>query len=426
MTIITYIKSIMAKLKGKGAPEILLGSFLVKVAGFLGSIIVVRLLSKSDYGVLSYMENIYTYAFLIAGLGLNNAVFRFVVLAEDRSEKRGIFDWALSRGTVFNVALVFVLIVLFFFWPHSSDFSAAGILLPIIIFALPFQYACDTAQYTLRALFLNKAYALAALLTVMLVWAGKVIGAGFDGLHGVALSYPLSYIAICVGLLLYLHFSQFSGARPKKVERKRSREMLLYSAQYMITNGMWALFLQNDLMLLGLISGDSSAVADYKVAYAIPTILSIVSSSIGIFVSPYFVKNERDKSWVMRNYRRVFLCSFALIAGGASLVAILAGPLIEFVYGHNYLNIVPLMYVLLVSAILNNAIRYTAANLLAAMGKIRINMLIAFFGIVSQILLNIILIPQFGAYGCAITSVLVYLGMAIATNVAFIKHNAIH
>ena len=74
----------------KGAVDILIGSFLTKIAAFLGSIILVRVLPVKDYGLLTFAENRYTYVYLFAGLGLNNAVFRYVVLAETPEQERGV------------------------------------------------------------------------------------------------------------------------------------------------------------------------------------------------------------------------------------------------------------------------------------------------------------------------------------------------
>ncbi|MBP5587677.1 MAG: hypothetical protein J6X37_03020, partial [Treponema sp.] len=48
----------------KGAFHIFAGSMLTRFISFFASIVVVRVLSKSDYGILSYYENLYNYFFL--------------------------------------------------------------------------------------------------------------------------------------------------------------------------------------------------------------------------------------------------------------------------------------------------------------------------------------------------------------------------
>ena len=79
------------------------------------------------------------------------------------------------------------------------------------------------------------------------------------------------------------------------------------------------------------------------------------------------------------------------------------------------------MRVLLVAAFLNTGLRYTHANLLAAMGKVKPNMLVSLGGVLLQIIVSILVIPSFGAMGVAYTSVLVYALMAGALIAVFWK-----
>ena len=415
------VRGFLVPFKRKGAFAILSGTFLTKIAAFLGSLILVRIMSKSEFGVFSYMENLYTYAYLFAGYGLNNAVFRYLVLKEGVSEKKGVFNYVVTQGTKFNLAFVAVLATLAFLFPHSEEFSAAHLLLPLMLLALPFQFLSDTCSFSLRALFRNRAFAFAAVLTVVVVWSAKAVGAVLFDLKGAAASWPIAYCGVALALLIYFRKRIFPGSSavaPQKDERKGIRS---YSLQYMVTNGLWALFLQNDLLMISLLTGDATAVADYKVAYAIPAAIAILSSSIGMFVAPYFVKKEGDKAWVWSNYKKTFAVTVVLVGIAALFVALLANPVIGFFYGDQYLNIVPLMNLLLVTAFITNGLRYTTANLLAAMGKIRVNMIVSFCGMVSQIVLNLILIPRFGVYGAAYTSIIVYALMAVAVFVPFVK-----
>ena len=411
----------LASLKDKGAFAILTGSFLTKIAAFLGSLILVRIMSKSEFGVLGYMENLYTYAYLFAGYGLNNAVFRYLVLKEDDAGKKGVFDYVATQGTKFNLAFVLVLALAAFVFPHPVEFSAAQLLLPLMLLALPFQFLADTCSFSLRALFRNRAYAFAAVLAVVAVWSAKAIGASLFDLKGAAASWPIAYCILAVVLLLYFRRRVFPKATSNPPSTDERRGIRSYSLQYMVTNGLWALFLQNDLLMISLLIGDASAVADYKVAYAIPAAIAILSSSIGMFVAPYFVKRENDKAWVWANYKRTLAITVVLVGGAALLVSLLAEPVIGFFYGEQYLNIIPLMNLLLITAFITNGLRYTTANLLAAMGKIRVNMIVSFSGMVCQIVLNLFLIPIFGVYGAAYTSIIVYTLMAVAVFVPFVK-----
>ena len=104
------MKELLKKIWNKGLPHIFAGSFLTKCISFFGSIVLVRALSKSDYGVLSYLENIYGYIWIFAGLGLSNAILRFVVLKDEKEYKRRYFEYAVKTALLFNVSKLIVLI----------------------------------------------------------------------------------------------------------------------------------------------------------------------------------------------------------------------------------------------------------------------------------------------------------------------------
>jgi len=407
----------------KGAIDILAGSFLTKIAAFLGSIVLVRILSVKDYGYLTYAENRYIYVYLLAGLGLNNAVFRYAVLAETQGEKHGVFRFVIQWGTAFNFVLILIADLAFSLLPTAPGFESGARLLPILLLALPLQYMFDSSTYTLRALFKNRIYALAALLAIVLVWSTKVAGARSLGLFGTAMATPISYGIMALLLLIYIEFILFKDAKVISVSSSMKKEMLVYSLQYMVTNGLWALFMQNDLLLLGSLTGDPIAVANYRVAYTIPSALSILSSSIGLFVVPYFVKHEDDKNWVWTNYKRVIEVSIIIIGLSSMLITLFGKSIIRFAYGEEYLPALPIMSVLLLSSIINNGLRYPTANILSAMGKVKANMIVSAIGTVLQLVLNCLLIPRFGAYGTAICSIVVYTFMAIAVIACFTKVN---
>ena len=78
------VKNTLKNIIQKGLLHILMGSFLSKVVSFFGSIFLVRILSKEHYGILSYLENIYGYLLTLAGMGVSNAILRYVILGKNR------------------------------------------------------------------------------------------------------------------------------------------------------------------------------------------------------------------------------------------------------------------------------------------------------------------------------------------------------
>ena len=140
-----------------------------------------------------------------------------------------------------------------------------------------------------------------------------------------------------------------------------------------------------------------------------------------MFAGPYFIKHENDRFWVWKNYKRVLAVNVGVVGSAALLIVILADPLVLFVYGEEYINVVPLMIVLLVVSVVNNGVRYASANLIAAMGRIRANMIIALCGMCAQVILNFFFVTGLGVFGTAIAGIIVQSGMAIAVTIYFAK-----
>lgn len=421
MSLINRLQKQLVKLWRGGAFHILVGSFLTKFVVFFGAIFLVRVLSKASYGVLTYIENIYGYIYLFAGMGLSNAILRYLILRKENKEKFGYYRYALTKGTIFNIVLVIVVSLFFLFYPHQNEFISAKWLLLLMFLTLPFQFLFDSNLLTYRAMFDNKRFAIIAFMTTLILIIVRFLGAVLYDLLGVVVTNVSLYLLFGFVLIVLSHRLYFKEIKPYKLLKAERKEVNDYSIQYMITNGIWAAFMLNDIFLLGFLTGNANVVADYKVAYVLPGVLSIVSSAVGIFVGPYFVKNEANNQWIWKNYNKTILVLGSLITPIVIFMFLYSNSIITIVYGAEYQSIVLIMRLLLIAATINSIFRFTTAHLLASMGQIKINKVVSIFGIILQIVLNIILIPEYGSVGAAFTSIVVYSLMALSLYIIFIK-----
>ncbi len=415
------LKNKLWKMYQTGALHITMGTFATKFVAFFGSIFVVRLLSKGDYGLLSYVENIYSYAFIFAGFGLSNGILRYLVISEDKKEKKKIHEFVLKRSIAIDICIAAVMCLIPFIIKIPDNYSGAIYLIPIVALILPFQDILNVELFSIRSFFMNKLYAYLAFGSSTLLIAGRILGAISGGAIGVLWSRVIINAVFAIFLVLFTLKKLFVLDSVEPLDKYRKREINTYSFQYMITNGFWALFMLNDTFLLGALLNDPSALADYKVAYVLPGNISIFATAIGVFVGPLFTKNEKDLVWVRNKFKKVYGLGALVVASAAILLAILAKPLISLLYGEQYLNTVGLMRVLLLAAFLNSGLRYTIANILAAMGEIKYNMIISGIGIIIQIVLDLLFIPQFGSMAVAISNCVVFFIMAVALLFVFCK-----
>lgn len=393
---------------------------MIKLVAFFGSIFLVRVLSKEEYGILSYLDNFYGYVLVFAGMGLSNAILRYVVLGETQEDKYAYYRYVNRGSFVWNIGLMLVAGVIFWIYPHKEEYQNHVWLLNVMLLMLPFQYLTDNAVNNERATFSNQRYAIQSFALSAAIILGKILAGYWGSLTGVIFGQAVIYVAASAIMVVSGKRKHYADAKVRLLSSSERKEVNVYSLQYMITNGLWTVFMLNDTFLLGYFC-EPSVIADYRVAYAIPGCVSLISSSIGVYISPYFVKNERNKPWVRENYKKTYFWS-ALAIGVICLgIGVCAKPVVWLFYGEEYLNVVPIMRILLISSFCNCGLRYTTANLLAAMGRIKYNMMVSVLGMVLQVSMNLFMIPRYGTTGVAYTSCVVYLMMAAVLFVVFIK-----
>lgn len=415
---LTIIKQLFSNIRSyikfsieKGAIHILIGNFSTKFVAFFGSVFLSRFLNKTDLGNLAYMENIYGYAYVFAGLGLSNALLRFSVLSDSIEKKYGYYRYSIIKGTVFNFILVIILIIGNIFYKHPEQFSISYLLLPILFLSLPFQDLITQVQINERAMQNNKRYALNSVISALLIVLSRTFSAKYGNLNKVVYSVLFAHVLVSLVLIINTKQHYFKNIVSEKLLPSEKNHASNYAFQYMITNGLWSVFMLTNIFMLSKIIGDPVATADFKISYAFPANMSIVSSSLGIFVTPYFVKNEQNINWVRNNYRKNLFLS-AIVMGVVSIsIFILAKPLL-WLFGEQYLNNVPLMRLLILGTFIDTAFRFPTANILASIGKVKHNMVISAIGFIIQATLNLFTIPKYGPYGVGYTMIIVQSVMA--------------
>lgn len=414
------LKDRILRLYKAGIIHIFLGTFFLKVVSFFGTTFLVHMLSKEEFGILGYMENIYGYAFVLAGMGLSNAILRYVVLGKNLEEKYSYFILSCKYGMIWNLFLSLITGFISSLFPHPAAYAPHIGLIAVLLTGLPFQYICDCVLCNERAMFANQRYVALSLCVSITAIAGKMFGAGIWGMYGSVLGQAAAYVILSVICFYASKQSYYQEVRVVSLPLKKKKEAALYAFQYMITNGLWAVFMLNDTFLLGRFCAPG-VIANYKVAYTIPGSLTFISSSLGLFISPYFIRHETNRAWIKRYFLYTYGITACFVGTGCLIIGILSPILIRVLYGEQYLDIVNIMRILLIAAFFNCGLRYTTANILASMGKIRYNMLFSAMGMIIQIGMNVLLIPRYGAEGVAFTSCAVYFFMAVGLLVVFYK-----
>ena len=229
------------------------------------------------------------------------------------------------------------------------------------------------------------------------------------------------YILISVVLTRLIRYDFGKESTVVKINKTEKKEINKYSIQFLLTNSIFALLMLNDIFMMGLFINSPTLIADYKIAFTLPANISLISTSIGVFITPYFVINENNKDWIKSTY--IKLIGILIILSGliGMVLFIFSSELLSFIFGSEYESSSNIMRVLVISAFINSVFRYTTANILNSLGHVKVSLFASIIGIVFQVLLNILLIPSYGPMGTAYTSVAVYSLTSIILVVYFMK-----
>lgn len=398
-------KKIIAELKN-GAADILLSSLFVKCFSLCSSIVVVRILNKADYGTLSYVENGYSYILLLAGLGLGNALLRYVPRVKEIEKRKAYLQFSMKCGLLVQGCIAAVLIPVFCMLPVDYPFAKSLILL----FALKplFAYAFDTLLNYLRAIEKNRLYAIISCLFISFNFVFLIVFTLLWKLRGVVLARYLAYL-IPVVICFYIIRKGLAKAACKPLKKQEYQEYILFGFMLMISSLLSSVMPMNDMMLINLIIKSEIVSANYKIALMIPLNLPFITNAILTYIYPKFAYNSDDRQWVWKNIKLVTVITVSIMTGVCLLIIIFARPVILILYGEKYLEVVPLMRMLTIIIGFNTAVRMLPMSLLPALGKVKINLIVAGISCVVQIAADYIAISRFGIYGVVFSLGFIYI-----------------
>lgn len=393
------------KLLKSGFIYIFGSSVINKAVGFLSTIILLRVISKPDYGVFTYAWNIFSIIMLFSGFGLESGSMQ--ILSENRDNQsvfEAVYQFAIKFGMKFNGILVLSVLGLTFF--INLPIEGAKNVLGMLCILPEFMFIFGIQSTYLRCRLENKKYAILSVINTSSLMILTVIGAYLFNVYGIAFSYYLAYfLAVLVGyFILKVPFPTRSA---EKIKSEQKRELIKISVISMLNNGFAHLLYLTDVFVIGLVMTNEVDVAVYKTATQIPTALTFIPLSIIIFVYPYFASNRGNKDWCFKKFKQI-LAILGLLNLIVSIFLILfAEPIVKLVFGLQYLDAVAPFRILSASYFVQGTFRIIAGNLLVTQRRLIFNTVEGIISGLINIIADYILILNYGINGAAVATIIV-------------------
>ncbi|MEE0692637.1 MAG: oligosaccharide flippase family protein [Lachnospiraceae bacterium] len=421
MDYIYKIKDNIRTLLHTGFGHIFIANVINQIISFISGFILIRVLTKSDYGIYSYAFNIYSFIALANGFGIESACLQ--VCSENRNDRmkcNSYMRFGFLFGSFFNVFLAIIIIVMSKFFHFSIDGTAD---IFILFACLPFLTTVfNLVQTYFRYNLLNAEYSKNSIVNTVLILLGSVFGAFLFQAAGLIIFREIAMlISVCVGIYFFrLPLKEIM--KSAKIALEEKKDVFKIAAISMLNIATGQLLYLIDVFLIGLMISDALVVASYKTATIIPNALLFIPTSLAVYIYPYFAEKQEDKQWVKQKFYSI-LKYFAPFNALISIGLIIFAPfIIQILFGEQYLDAVPAFRILSLSYFFSATFRKIIGNLLVTQRKLKVNFWLGITESVLNIISNTILIYFCGAIGAAITTLLICIVSSAISMIYFIRY----
>ena len=407
-----YIKNNYKKLKKTGFFSIFLSTIFSKIIVFFGGIVVVRILSKNDYGMYAYVINCLAMMRLLNDFGASSAILQFSTENyQDNNKQLQYLKYGIRIGIYASIVSSLIILLSPLFYPYSLENSSK---LTQLLFLVPFLATfCEIFPVILRSRLQNKKYGILQVFITITHYVTLICMSILFGLVGSILSQYLYYLIIIL-FSIYLCFPYLKGFKNKTyLNEKEKKEFLKYSIVTQINSTIGGLLLIIDTFIIGLLIANEEILAVYNVGAKIPHALAFLPTCIIIYVLPYFVKNNKNINWIKKNYNKLLLSGFVIYGGICLGLILLAKPIFLLLFGTEYLESIPTFIILIIGFFFSSSIKIPSMNVLNSMKKLKFNFFVNIISILINIISNVIFINMYGYIGAAITTSLISIFSSI-------------
>ena len=399
------------------------GQLVSTLSGAVLMVFLARTLEPDGYGLLYLALSVFAVVVFVSNLGIATSAARYV--AEYRATDPGQIRHVVRKSAAYvlvSSTVTAILLVLFHEYvatildePGLTSLLAVG---AAFVVATSFVTYVRTLLQGLERIH-RCSHVVVALSVAKLGFVVAFVLLGFGAL-GALVGHVLALaLAACLGgVYLYRELGSLEVA--EQAEDGLGERILRYSVPIVFTRGSDMLDKQVDTILVGFFL-TPVAVGYYVVSKQVVTFVQAPAAALGFTVSPTFGNRKAADELVeaARVYESTLVYVLLLYLPAAAGIAIVAEPAIEYTFGPDYLGAVPVLQILACFVVLQAMMQVTSSAL-DFLGRARTRAYAKGSTAVANVVLNVLLIPEYGVVGAAAATVATY-GVYAAVNLYVIS-----
>lgn len=382
----------------KNAGWLMAGKVVHMILSFVIGLISARYLGPSNYGLINYASAYVTFFTSVCTLGINSIIVKNFV---DKPDEEGE---SLGTSIVLRLVSSFLSVGVISFIVRMIDGNEPVTLVVVTLYSISLVFTSfDIFRQWFQSKLLSKYYAVATLVSYLIASGYKLyLLITGKSVEWFAVSNSIDHLI--VALLLYAFYKKCNG--PKlSFSRKKAKELLSVSCSYILAGLMTSIYASTDKLMLKQLMSESS-VGYYALAVSISSMWTFVLSALIESISPSIMQchNTDKKKYEILN-KRLYALVFYFSLFASVVICLIAPLFIKIVYGEDYLPAVSSLRIVVWFV----AFSYlgVARNVWVVCEKKQRYLKYLYLGsAVSNIILNVIMIPILGEKGAAIASLL--------------------
>lgn len=392
------LKKFLGNKEVKNASWLISGKIVQMLLSLVVSVLTARYLGPGSYGLINYGTAYVNFFMSLCTLGINSIIVKDFF---DNPEQQGVAIGStiiLRLISSFCSALIIIGIVFFL----DNDEPETVLIVALCSISLIFQ-AFDTFNYWFQAQYRSKITAIATLIAYTVTALYRIVLLiNAANIRWFALATSIDYLTL--GLLLFLIYKKEAGPT-LKFSWKKAKDLLKHSYHYILSGMMVAIYGQTDkLMLKQMI--DEVSVGYYSTATSICSVWTFVLSAIIDSFFPTIMQlYKTDRAKFERKNRQLYAMVFYISIAVSVGFMFLGDLAIEILYGSEYAP---------ASTPLKIVTWYTGFSYLGVArnawvvceGQQKYLKYIYLGGAIGNVVLNLLLIPQWGTAGAAMASLI--------------------
>ena len=364
--------------------------FVSKIAAFLLTLFMARILSKEDLGWVMYGLNYLGFFIPFVGFGSSHGALRYAAIEKENEEKQKIIAYSFSYGLIFNILLSLIMLVLAFVILGNGNQLLIVSLFMIRLFGV---FLIDQAKSEVRGFHNNKKFGQIEIYSNILLLVSAVFSAYFFGVKGYIFS-------LCLSPFVVLFFHRFRISFDRTLFKNfTEKSFWKFCVTMAFTNQVSELIFLLDVFFIGIFL-DNSAVAHYRIYSIIPFNLFFLAALFFQTAYPKLCENHQNNQYQLQflfNFWKLMVPITILIFA----VSYFGAEYILTLFGNDYAENPKVFKILIVASISVLLLRTPFGYLLASKGKSIYNLIAALISILSLLVLIKPTISNFGIEGVA-------------------------